>query len=82
MPKRKGPVQIRFELIEILRYSGKPMKKTHLWRMTSLSYDDFIKHIEFLKAKGLVGEVEEGYVLTKKGREVYDNLRNYILSLF
>lgn len=55
MPRmRKGEVQIRFEILEFLYYGGEQLR-THVWRKaTSLSYDDFLKHLSFLKEKGLV----------------------------
>ncbi|RLE74252.1 MAG: hypothetical protein DRJ44_07740 [Thermoprotei archaeon] len=80
--KRKGPVEIRFELLEELYYAGGAMKKTHLWRRTNMSYDDFIKHVSFLVEKGLVEVCEEGFKISEKGMEIYEKLKDYIASLF
>jgi hypothetical protein len=47
MPRaRKGLVQIRFEILEYLYYNLGPQPRTHIWRKaTTLSYDDFQKHL-------------------------------------
>ena len=59
---RKGAVQIRFEILEYLFYNSKPQPRTYVWRRaTSLSYDDFLKHLSYLKEKGLVNETSEGH---------------------
>jgi len=80
---RKGTVQIRFEILEFLYYAGKPQLRTYIWRKaTSLSYDDFLKHLSYLKEKGLVEETEESLCkITKKGRRVYGELRNALSSI-
>ena len=75
---RKGAVQIRFEILEYLCFNPTPQPKTHVWRRaTTLSYDDFLKHLEGLTAKGLVKELEDGTCsITAEGRSIYDRLRN------
>jgi len=80
---RKGPVQIRFEILEFLFYNGKPQPRTYVWRKaTSLSYDDFLKHLKFLKEKGLVKESEDGKCsLTEEGRKIYIELRKSLPSI-
>jgi predicted transcriptional regulator len=83
MPRmRKGEVQIRFEILEFI-YHGDRYLRTHVWRKaTSLSYDDFLKHLTFLKEKGLVEDDEGGLCkITDKGRKVYDKLRNSLSSI-
>ena len=83
MPRmRKGEVQIRFEILEFLYYEEWQLR-THVWRKaTSLSYDDFLKHLSFLRDKGLVEEREGGlYKITEKGRRVYDELRDSLSSI-
>ena len=83
MPRmRKGAVQIRFEILEFLYYHSRQLR-THVWRKaTSLSYDDFLKHLSYLKEKGLVEETEEDLCrITKKGRNVYNELRNALSSI-
>ena len=80
---RKGAVQIRFEILEHLFYNRKPQPRTYIWRRaTSLSYDDFLKHLAYLKDKNLLGENEEGQcVLTEKGRNIYTELRKSLPSI-
>ena len=65
MPKaRKGSVQIRFEILEYLYYNPGPQLKTHIWRKaTTLSYDDFQKHITYLIRKGLLTEDEDSKII-------------------
>lgn len=84
MPKaRKGVVQIRFEILEYLYYNPAPQPRTHVWRKaTTLSYDDFLKHLEYLKGKGLMAEDEEGNsAISQEGREVFNKLRQVLPSL-
>lgn len=83
MPRmRKGEVQIRFEILEYLFYNERQLR-THTWRKaTSLSYDDFLKHLSYLKEKGLVEESEDGYcTITEKGRKAYEELRNALSTI-
>ncbi len=81
--KRKGSVQIRFEILEFLFFAGKGQLRTHVWRKaTDASYDDFLKHLGYLKIKGFVEETPEGAVLlTLEGRKIYINLRDSLPSL-
>lgn len=84
MPKaRKGLVQIRFEILEYLYYQPEPQLRTHIWRKaTTLSYDDFLKHLAYLVEKGLVVEDAEGNCsITRPGRGVYDKLRSVLTSI-
>ena len=80
---RKGAVQIRFEILEFLYYNKAPQLRTYVWRKaTSLSYDDFLKHLSYLEDKGLVEETEDGSCkITYKGKEVFDELRNALTSI-
>jgi predicted transcriptional regulator len=80
---RKGAVQIRFEILEYLFYNGNPQPRTYVWRRaTSLSYDDFLKHLAYLKEKSLIKETEEGHCqLTEKGRFIYVELRKSLPSI-
>ncbi|MCW4005387.1 MAG: winged helix-turn-helix domain-containing protein [Candidatus Bathyarchaeota archaeon] len=81
--KRKGPVQIRFEMLEFLFFVDKPQLRTHVWRKaTDVSYDDFLKHLGYLQAKGFVAETAEGkLLLTVEGRKIYSSLRDSLPSL-
>lgn len=80
---RKGAVQIRFEILEYLFYNIKPQPRTYVWRKaTSLSYDDFLKHLSYLKEKNLIKETNEGHcLLTQKGRNIYGELRRSLHSI-
>lgn len=80
---RKGSVQIRFEILEYLYYNPEPQPRTHIWRRaTTLSYDDFQKHLSYLIDKGLVKEDKGGeYGITDEGRGVYEKLRNVLSSI-
>ena len=81
--KRKGSVQIRFEILEYLFFAGKNQLRTHVWRKaTDASYDDFLKHLIYLKEKGFVNETAEGHILlTAEGRKIYTSLRDALPSL-
>jgi predicted transcriptional regulator len=81
--KRKGSVQIRFEILEYLFFTGKNQLRTHVWRKaTDASYDDFLKHLLYLKKKGFVDETTEGQIiLTLAGRKIYTSLRDSLPSL-
>ena len=84
MPRaRKGVVQIRFEILEYLYYTADPQPKTHIWRRaTTLSYDDFQKHLRYLVAKGLIAEQVSGAcTITVEGRGIYDKLRSVLSSI-
>jgi predicted transcriptional regulator len=84
MPRaRKGVVQIRFEILEFLYFNPNPQPRTHIWRRaTTLSYDDFKKHLTYLINKGLLLEHQEGNCsITMKGRGIYDKLRSVLSSI-
>jgi len=80
---RKGVVQIRFEILEYLYYDPTPQPRTHVWRKaTTLSYDDFLKHLEYLIDKGLMTEDDDGNtVISPEGREVFNKLRQVLPSI-
>jgi predicted transcriptional regulator len=80
---RKSTVQIRFEILEFLFFNAKPQLRTSVWRKsTNLSYDDFLKHLAYLKDKKLVKETDEGfYMLTDDGRRLYIELRKSLPSI-
>jgi predicted transcriptional regulator len=84
MPRaRKDVVQIRFEVLEYLYFSSAPQPKTHVWRKaTTLSYDDFLKHLQHMIKKGLITELEDGScAITAEGRNIYDKLRSTLSSI-
>jgi predicted transcriptional regulator len=81
--KRKGAVQIRFEILEFLFFVDKPQLRTHVWRKaTDVSYDDFLKHLSYLTEKRFVNEGTDGHLsITPEGRKIYSNLRDSLPSL-
>jgi len=81
--KRKGSVQIRFEILEYLFFAAKNPLRTHVWRKaTDASYADFLKHLLYLKEKGFIDETSEGQIqLTPQGRKIYLTLRDALPSL-
>jgi len=81
--KRKGSVQIRFEILEFLFFTDKPQLRTHVWRKaTDVSYDDFLKHLTYLREKRFVNETSESQLLlTPEGRKIYVALRDSLPSL-
>ncbi len=80
---RKSAVQIRFEILEFLFFQENPQLRTGVWRKsTSMSYDDFLKHLVFLEEKKLVRENEQGFcLLTEDGRRLYVDLRKSLPSI-
>jgi predicted transcriptional regulator len=80
---RKSAVQIRFEILEFLFFQERPQLRTGVWRKsTNMSYDDFLKHLAFLKEKSLVKETEQGFcLLTEEGRKLYVDLRKSLPSI-
>lgn len=80
--RRKGVVQIRFEILEYLYYNSPPQPRTHVWRRaTTLSYDDFVKHLEALVEKGLISAEEGDLLITSEGRGVYDRLKQVLFTI-
>ncbi len=80
---RKSAVQIRFEILEYLFFNSKAQLRTMVWRKsTNLSYDDFLKHLEYLREKSLIRETAEGACqLTEEGRALYLDLRKSLPSI-
>jgi predicted transcriptional regulator len=80
---RKGAVQIRFEILEYLFFNRKPQPRTYVWRKaTNLSYNDFLKHLSYLRVRSLVKETEENQcLLIEKGRRIYGELQKSLPSI-
>jgi hypothetical protein len=56
--------------------------RTHVWRKaTDVSYDDFLKHLNYLKDKGFIDESTGSLLLTASGRKIYTSLRDSLPSL-
>jgi predicted transcriptional regulator len=66
-----------------LFFNAKSQLRTSVWRKsTNLSYDDFLKHLAYLKDKKLVKETDEGFcMLTDEGRRLYVELRKSLPSI-
>ena len=80
--RRKGIVQIRFEILEYLYFNPQPQPRTHVWRKaTTLSYDDFVKHLDGLIEKELVSDIEGNLKISKKGKETYDKLNQVLFTI-
>jgi predicted transcriptional regulator len=53
--------------IAILKAAKNGIKKTHLLTSVSLSYDQFIRYVEFLKVHGFIREYDTSYQTTNDG---------------
>ncbi len=79
---RKDAVQIRFEILEYLNYAPKPQRRTYVWRKaTTLSYDDFLRHLSYLKDRKLINERGGHLRLTEYGWNIYRKLRDSLPSI-
>jgi len=79
---RKDVVQIRFEILEYLNYAPKPQLRTYVWRRaTTLSYDDFLRHLTYLEERGLINEQDGLLELSEQGRNTYNKLREALPSI-
>jgi len=73
-------------IYDILSYSKKDIKKTRLLYNTNLSYSTFSKYLNFLIEKKLI-ESKNGnpsgntYYITKKGKDVLDDIQDIIKKL-
>jgi predicted transcriptional regulator len=69
LSKRRSSLVIS---IAILRAAKNDIKKTHLLSSLSLSYEQFTRYIEFLKAHGFIKECDTSYQTTDKGLELIE----------
>ena len=67
--KRRGSLVIS---IAILKAAKNGIRKTHLLTSVSLSYDQFIKYVEFLKAHGFIREYDTSYQTTDEGLKLIE----------
>jgi len=58
--------------VAILKAAKNSVKKTHLLTSLSLSYEQFTRYIEFLKAYGFIREYDTSYQTTDKGLELIE----------
>jgi predicted transcriptional regulator len=67
--KRRSPLAIS---VAILKAAKKGIKKTHLLSSVALSYVQFIRYVEFLKAHGFIEECGNLYKTTDQGLELIE----------
>ena len=67
--KRRGSLVIS---VSILKAAKNGVRITHLLNSASLSYEQFIRYIEFLKANGFIKEYNTLYQTTDKGLELIE----------
>ena len=65
--------------IAILKAASKGIRKTRLINSVSLSYEQFIKYIQFLKVHGFIEEHDGFYQTTEKGLELIKELDSSML---
>jgi len=65
--------------IAILKAASKGIRKTRLISSVSLSYELFIKYIQFLKVHGFIEEHDGLYQTTEKGLELIKELDSSML---
>ena len=58
--------------IAILKASKNGIKKTHLLTSVSLSYDQFIRYVEFLKVHGFIRQYDTSYQTTYEGLKLIE----------
>lgn len=60
--------------IDYLEYNDGIALLTKIMYRANLSYDRLIQYLNELSSKGLITKSNDGYVLTRKGREFLENL--------
>jgi predicted transcriptional regulator len=76
----KPDLYVVARIIKALKEKNK-VNKTTLATSTGLSYDKFVKYLDWMSKKGFVEIDENGaVVLTKEGSEAYDELVQWIIK--
>jgi predicted transcriptional regulator len=79
-PISKPDLYVLARIIKVLK-EQKELNRTNLATHTGLSYDRFVKYLEWMSSKGFVELNSSGEVtLTTLGVETYDRLVNWILK--
>ena len=79
-PISKPDLYVLARIIKVLKEQRK-LNRTTLATHTGLSYDRFVKYLEWMSYKGFVKLDSDGDVLlTSLGIETYDKLVNWILK--
>jgi len=71
--RRRGSLVIS---VAIVKAAKKGVKKTHLLSSVSLSYEQLIRYIEFLKALGFIKEYNTLYQATDKGLQLIEEFES------
>lgn len=71
--KRRGSIVIS---VAILKVAKSGARKTHLLNSVSLSHEQFIRYIRFLKAHGFIKQFETVYQTTNKGVELIEEFES------
>jgi predicted transcriptional regulator len=56
--------------VAILKAAKNGVRKTHLLNTSSMSYEQFIRYVDFLKVHGFIRESDSSYQTTDKGKEL------------
>ena len=79
-PISKPDLYVLARIIKVLK-ERKKLNRTNLATYTGLSYDRFVKYLDWMASKGFVEINPEGEViLTQLGTETYERLVNWILK--
>jgi len=62
--------------LAILKAARRGIRKTHLIRQVSMSYEQFKKYAAFLKAYGFIGESNTFYKTTEKGVKLIEEFES------
>jgi len=73
LSRRRGSLVIS---VAILKAARNGIRKTHLLSSVSLSYSQFTKYIEFLKARGFIKEYDTSYQTTDKGLQLIEEFES------
>jgi len=71
--RRRGSLVIS---VAILEAAKKGVKKTRLLSSVSLSYEQLVRYIEFLKARGFIKEHDTSYQTTDKGLQLIEEFES------
>jgi len=74
--KRRNKFEIMLDMLKALIDKGK-LRKTKLFYVSELSHKAFKKYLIQLEKSKLISQIKtEEFIITKKGRDFYENLTN------
>ena len=73
LSKRRSSLVIS---VAILRAAKNGIRKTRLLSSVSLSYDQLMRYIEFLKTHGFIKEYDSSYQTTNEGLELIEEFES------